>query len=580
MPHASAHAQSLHLDGPIRLERGGTLPAVDVAYETWGTLNDDGSNAVLVCHAISGDSHAARHGPTDRPGWWDAMIGPGRPLDTERFFVVCSNILGGCSGTTGPSSINPATGRPYGPDFPAVTLGDMVAVQTRLLDHLNIPRLHAAVGGSLGGHQVLTLATTEPQRVGTAVVVATSPRLSAQAMSFDVVARNAIHSDPNFHGGHYYDRPQGPDTGLAIARMIGHITYLSVDSMTAKFDPDRHRPRDIATAFEKRFSVGSYLAHQGQRFTERFDANSYLAITSAMDWFDLGETPQALRDNLGRSACRWGVISFSTDWLFPPAQSRQIVDALNALGRSVTYTEVTTEHGHDAFLLDPDIAQYGPLVRSLVAGPTRTAPPELSDHERHLLGWIGPGESVLDLGCGEGRLLDAVRRRRPERPPRRLGVEVARDAILAAADRGVDVIDYDLNRGLHAFPDHHFDVVVLSATLQIIENIDLLFAEMTRVGRRAILGFTNFGHRSFREQFAATGRSPRSDAGGGSYNHAWHDTPNRRFPSILDVLDYCASHGYTVQRSRFTDTTTGVAVAPDDDPNLHADHALLEIQRA
>ena len=355
--------------------------------------------------------------------------------------------------------------------------------------------------------------------------------------------------------------------------------------MNAKFDPDRHAPRDIATEFEKRFSVGSYLAHQGQKFTERFDANSYLAISSAMDWLDLGEDDAALRDTFAKSTCDWLLVSFSSDWLFLPAQSRQIVNALSALGRRVTYTEITTDNGHDAFLLSPDIAQYGPLVGARLDPPAVDQAVELADHERRILDWIGDAEGVLDLGCGSGRLLAALEARNAAahpgavEPPRFMGVEVAQPKLIAAARRGVDVIDYDLNRGLPAFTDGQYDVVVLSATLQVIENVEGLMAEMTRVGRRVVLSFTNFAYRELREMFAATGRSPRSAAGRGNYDFSWHDTPNRRFPSILDVQDFCAEHGYTIHRALYLNTPDGTEVPADADPNLNADLAILEISQ-
>ncbi|MEM6854255.1 MAG: homoserine O-acetyltransferase, partial [Planctomycetota bacterium] len=293
------HLQKAVFAEALPLVLGGELPGVVCGYETWGTLNADASNAVLVCHAISGDSHAARHDDAsggDDPGWWDELIGPGADyaIDTERFFVVCSNVLGGCRGTTGPGTINDETGGPYGADFPPITIADMVAVQTRLADHLGVTKWRAVVGGSLGGHQALTWATLHPERVQTCIAIATSPRLTSQALAFDVIARNAIQTDPHFHGGQYYGQPTQPDTGLAIARMLGHITYLSSEAMDAKFDPDRLRPRDITTEFEKRFSVGSYLAHQGEKFTQRFDANSYVTISMAMDLFDLGRTREQL----------------------------------------------------------------------------------------------------------------------------------------------------------------------------------------------------------------------------------------------------------------------------------------------
>lgn len=569
------HVQTAEFPAALSLELGGALPGVSVAYETWGTLDASAGNAVLVCHAISGDSHAARHEAQDDPGWWDELIGPGKAIDTTRHFVVCSNVLGGCRGTTGPGTVNPATGRPYGADFPSITVGDMVAVQRRLMEHLGVSQWRAVVGGSLGGHQAMVWATKHPACVRTCVAVATSPRLTSQALAFDVVARNAIQSDPHFAEGQYYGRANQPDVGLAIARMLGHITYLSTEAMDAKFDPDRHRPRDIATAFEKRFSVGSYLAHQGQKFTERFDANAYVSISLALDRFDLGAKLEELRRTFETSTCDWLIVSFSSDWLFTPRQSRQIVDALTHLGRAVTYTEVTTGAGHDGFLLPGEIEAYGPLV-SAKLGATHDAKPALSEHDEHVLAFIPPGASVLDLGCGSGRLLAELRRRGHAT---RVGVEVAQPKLIEAVRRGLDVIDLDLNVGLPAFSDRQFDVAVLSATLQIIENVAGVVDEMTRVAGCAVVSFSNFAFRDFRKVFAEQGRSPKADAGGGAYGHAWHNTPNRRFPSILDFREFCESRGLVIRRAAYYDTTTGRTLTDADDPNLNADLAIVEIAR-
>ena len=578
-PEASAHLRVWRSDEPLPLALGGVLPGLEVAYETWGTPAADGSNAVLVCHALTGDSHAARHDAEDLPGWWDALIGPGPGygIDTTRWFVVCSNVLGGCRGTTGPASVDPRTGRPHGPDFPVVTVADMVEAQRRLLDGLGVGRLRAVVGGSLGGHQAMTWATRHPERVERCVGVATSPRMSAQALAFDVVARNAIQSDPAFAAGRY-PPDGGPELGLAIARMLGHITYLSPESMDAKFDPDRHAPRDIRTAFEKKFSVGSYLAHQGQKFTRRFDANSYMAITVAMDLFDLGRTEAERRASLAPATCRWLLASFSSDWLFRPAQSRHVVDTLTRLGRPVTYTEVTSDAGHDGFLLDPEIAVYGPLVRAFLDDPREEGAAPLRDADHRLLEMIPAGASVLDLGCGDGRLLLELRRRGPGRTLS--GVEVAQRLLFEAAEHGVDVVDHDLNLGLPGYADGQYDVVVLNVTLQAVRNTRLLLREMTRVGRRVLLSFANFAFRELREDFYRSGRSPQSSGGGGAYDHHWADTPNRRFPSIRDVEELLAEMGLVVHRAVYLDTTRGVELDASEDPNLNADTAILEISSA
>ncbi|MEM7625685.1 MAG: homoserine O-acetyltransferase [Planctomycetota bacterium] len=570
------HLQKAVFPESLRLSLGGELPGVECAYETWGTLDADASNAVLVCHAISGDSHAARHDPGDDPGWWDELIGPGEgfAIDTSRLFVVCSNVLGGCRGTTGPGTVNVETGRPYGAEFPPITVADMVAVQTRLADHLGIKAWRAVVGGSLGGHQALTWATQHPDRVRACVAIATSARLTSQALAFDVIGRNAIQTDPHFHGGQYYGQPTQPDTGLAIARMLGHITYLSSEAMDAKFDPDRHDPRKLASAFEQRFSVGSYLAHQGKKFTERFDANSYVTISMAMDLFDLGRTREQLIDTFRGSTCDFLVTSFSSDWLFTPRQSRDIVNALTALGRPVTYAEITSGAGHDAFLLPDEIGRYGPLIAAKL-GQTNDEPPALRRDDELVLDLIPAGASVCDLGCGSGRLLAALRQRGHGHL---VGVEVAQEKIIAAAGRGLDVIDYDLNHGLPAFTDHQFGVVTLSATLQAVENIETLFDEMLRVGRRVILSFPNFAHRALREDYVERGRSPKA---AGAFDHEWYNTPNRRFPSIADVEDLCAAKGATIHDAVYLDTANNrrVPSAPEGEPNRDADTAVLVISR-
>ncbi|GAB4189634.1 MAG: homoserine O-acetyltransferase [Phycisphaeraceae bacterium] len=573
------HLQSVTFDGPIRLKLGGELPEVVCAYETYGRLNDDASNAVLICHAISGDSHVARHDPDDDPGWWDAMVGPGKPIDTDRYFVICSNVLGGCRGTTGPGTIDPKTGRPYGPTFPDITVEDMVDVQARLLDHLKINRLAAVVGGSLGGHQALCWAMRYPDRIALCCAIATSARLTSQALAFDVVARNAIQTDPDFHAGQYYDKPTKPDTGLAIARMLGHITYLSSKGMADRFDVDRHNPRQIDTEFESKFSVGSYLAYQGQRFVSRFDANSYVTLSLAMDLFDLGQTHEQRVRALSSANCHWLIVSFSSDWLFPPWQSREIVAALTARNQPVTYTEVSTESGHDAFLIERDIRQFGPLVTaSIESASADYRPPRLREPlgmiDQRIVELVNPGESVLDLGCGDGRLLAALR----DRGAGRLcGVEVKASAIIAAARRGLNVLDYDLNKGLPEFNDHSFDVVVLSATLQAIENIGWLFDEMLRVGNRCIVSFANFAYRDLRRMYAEEGRSPKAE---GEYCYEWYDTPNRRFPSIADVHDLLNAKGATIHTAIYLNTHEGRIVPDEDDPNLNADTAILVMSRA
>lgn len=568
-----AHVREARFAEPLPLSQGGELAELTVAYETYGELNAEGDNAVLLCHAISGDSHAARHSDGDDPGWWEELVGPGKAVDTNKLFVVCTNVVGGCRGTTGPASVDPATGQRYGRHFPTVTVNDMVDAQHRLMRRLGLSGWRAVVGGSLGGHQAIAWATRYPDCVGTAVVLASSPRLSAQALAFEVVGRNAVQSDPNYNDGNYYTQSEQPAKGLAIARMLGHITYLSSEAMTKRFDADRHTPPEIDTDFEKRFSVGSYLAHQGERFTERFDANSYCAISMALSLVDFGADHQALSETLSSATCDWLVISFSSDWLFTPAQSRQIVTALTALGKPVSYCEIPTDAGHDGFLLKNEIADYGPLVAAKL-GTTKAPPVIERSSDDVLLSMIGEDASVVDLGCGDGHLLARL----SERGSRRLcGVDVKTQKLVSTALHGVDVIDADLNQGLPHFADGQFDIAVVSSTLQMVPNVKTLLQDSLRVANKVLISFPNFGYAPLRRMFAEEGRSPMAS---GDYSYEWYETPNKRFPTVRDLMSLCESLGLQVSRAHYHQA--GVALTPEQllDPNLHAETAVLLVEAA
>ena len=339
----------------MELECGRKLGPVTLAYETYGTLAPARDNAILVVHALSGDAHAAGFNkPGEKnPGWWDIMIGPGKGMDTDKYFVICSNFLSGCKGSTGPSSIDPATGRPFGITFPVVTIRDMVNAQRVLIDHLGIDRLLCVIGGSMGGMQVLEWVARYPQRVRLAIPIATTSKLSAQGIAFDEVGRLAIQADPNWRGGDYYGKSV-PRRGLAIARMIGHITYLSERSMHQKFGRRLQDKTEYGYGFVTDFEVESYLRYKGGHFVDRFDANSYLYITKAMDYFDLAQSYGSLEQAFTGAATKFMVISFSSDWLFPSFQSKEIVSALRKVNAQAIYTEIQTDHGHDAFLLESE----------------------------------------------------------------------------------------------------------------------------------------------------------------------------------------------------------------------------------
>jgi homoserine O-acetyltransferase len=350
--------QSMHFDQPLSLESGGVLAGYDIVYETYGTLNAERSNAILVCHALSGSHHAAgyHHAGDRKPGWWENVIGPGKVLDSDRFFIVSSNNLGGCYGTTGPATINPDSGRPFGPDFPLLTVRDWVHSQARLADRLGIGTWLAVVGGSLGGMQGLQWAIEYPERVRHVVAIAAAPKLTAQNIAFNEVARQAIRSDPDFHDGRYHDHGTEPRGGLRLARMLGHITYLSDDIMAEKFGRDLREDR-ISFDFGVEFQVESYLRHQGDSFVGSFDANTYLLMTKVLDYFDPGAaTGGDLSAAFRPAMADFMLMSFTSDWRFAPERSREIVKALHDNDLDVSYAEIESSQGHDAFLLQ--IPQY------------------------------------------------------------------------------------------------------------------------------------------------------------------------------------------------------------------------------
>ena len=366
-----ATPQSLHFEAPLALQSGASIRGYDLSYETYGRLNAARDNAVLICHALNASHHVAGvyEGQERSEGWWNNMVGPGKPVDTERFFVISVNNLGSCFGTTGPMHVNPDTGRIYGADFPVVTVEDWVNAQARLLDALGVEQLAAVMGGSLGGMQALSWTLQYPERVRHAVVVASAPNLSAENIAFNEVARRAIVSDPDFHGGHFYQHGVVPARGLRIARMIGHITYLSDDVMNAKFGRElREAVTHHASGYkfstqDIEFQIESYLRYQGDKFSEYFDANTYLLITRALDYFDPARAHGGdLTQALARTQAKFLLVSFSTDWRFAPARSREIVKALLENRRSVSYAEIDAPHGHDAFLLEDE--RYMGVVRS------------------------------------------------------------------------------------------------------------------------------------------------------------------------------------------------------------------------
>ena len=546
---------------PLELECGKTLAPIDVAYETYGELNEAGDNAVLICHALSGDAHVAGiNNPDDRkPGWWDVMVGPGKGIDTNKYFVICSNFLGGCGGTTGPSSINPSTGKPYGLDFPIITIADMVKVQRVLLDKLGIKELLAVIGGSIGGMQVLQWAIEYPDFVKAAIPAATTTHLGAQSIAFDAVGRNAILADPNFEGGQYTDE-KGPDRGLAIARMIGHITYLSEQGMREKFGRKLRNADSYRYDFNSEFAVETYLDYQGQSFVERFDSNSYLYITRAADYFDLEKDYGSLKNAFSNTKCRFLVISFASDWLFTPAQSRSIVNALVANDKDVSYCDIASPYGHDAFLLEPEI--LGSFISGFLDATHQ--PGEKKDHKNkkghdhkqiHDFGQanrirvdydvieslIEPNSTVLDIGCGDGELLANLT---ADKNITGKGIELEQDLVLTCVNRGLSIIQHDVEHRLENYADKSYDYVILSQTVQTVKDTESVFAELLRVGRKVIVSFPNFAHWRCRAQLFFGGNAPVTK----QLPFEWHNSPNIHCLSLKDFERFCKRLSVKVEK--------------------------------
>jgi len=554
----------IEADKPLELQCGKSLGPIDVAYETYGELNAAGDNAVYICHALSGNAHVAGYNSPDdkKPGWWDAMVGPGKGIDTNKYFVICSNILGGCSGTTGPSSINPATGKAYGLDFPIITIADMARVQKLLLDRLDIKQVLAVIGGSMGGMQVLQWAISFPEFVNSAIVAASTTRLGAQSIAFDAVGRNAILADTNFADGQYH-RQAGPDAGLAIARMIGHITYLSEETMHRKFGRELRGAYEYSYNFKSEFAVETYLDHQGQVFVERFDANSYLYITKAMDYFDLAGDYGSLQSAFAKTVTRFLIVSFSSDWLFTPAQSEDMVDALVAGGKDVSYCNINTPYGHDAFLLEPETlgrllsgfldrtheqiggdSMAGIKIKTEAAKTSKAADEQGTrvrvDYEI-IESLIEPNSRVLDIGCGDGELLARLSY---DKNIKGEGIELSQDLVVSCVGRGLSIIQRDIERGLANYGDKSFDYVILSQTLQTLKDPKQVFTEMLRVGKKVIVSFPNFAHWRCRLQLALRGNAPETR----QLSFAWYNSPNIHFLSLKDFDRFCRQLGVKIEK--------------------------------
>lgn len=539
--------------GGLKLENGEVLPAVTVAYETYGELTAAKDNVIFICHALSGDAHVAGvHEEDGRKGWWDEMVGPGKGIDTNLYYVVCANILGGCKGTTGPSSDDPVTGRPYGPRFPHITVSDIVDVHVALLRQMGIEKLAAVIGGSFGGMQVLEWTAKYPQTVRRSICIASSNSLSAQALAFDVVGRKAITSDPGWKEGDYYDGAGGPAHGLSQARMIGHITYLSQEMMTKKFGREKKDKPAKSKGYGSGFEVESYLDHQGRKFVDRFDANSYLLITRAMDEFDFSAKYGSDQKLLDAIESKFLIVALSEDWLFPPSQSRELANWLLERGCEVSYCELVAPHGHDAFLVDIEnlcslLGAFLPWVEG--RGNEDLRQKRLSDRSVETVAGgkyaavarrVRKGARVLDLGCGDGSLLQYLI---DNAGVTGMGVDLDLEHVISVIDRGMDVIQSDIDEQLRDITEDSFDYVILNNTLQVVRKPRKVLEETLRIAKECIVTFPNFGNWSHRLSLLLRGRMPK----GGSLPFEWYNTPNIHLFTLKDFVELCGSGGIEIR---------------------------------
>jgi len=555
-------------EGGFRFASGGVLKEINVAYEECGApLDATASNAIFVCHALTGDAHVAgiRPGEEKPSGWWEGMIGPGRAFDTNRFHIICANVIGGCSGTTGPMSINPDTGRPYGSAFPQYNFSEAVDIYRMLVAQLGIRKLYAVVGGSYGGMMVADWMTRCPDDMERILLIATSAELNTQAIAFSVMSRTSITDDPKWNGGDYYEAAdgksegepawnpacgQGPRAGLAAARQLAHVTYLSRELLQEKFQrrlqdnfvnapADERAERD--RQFKTYFQIESYLDYQAMKFVRRFDANSYLHITRSMDLFSAADRYGGMDEAFARVRAKVLVVSYAGDILFPDWQSKEIVSALLRNGKDVSYCHLEAGTGHDSFLTD--ISDLSGLVAGFLV-PRR---PKVMKWQRRLYRnvtrMVRQGARVIDIGCGDGSLLNVLA---AERNCACSGVDIDIDPFKEALADGNHMYWEDADEGLGVIPDRHYDVAVCSDTLQEVKNPRGLLHEALRVADEAIVTFPNFAAYRIRLTLAFTGRLPVSK----QLPFQWYDTPNIHCITLKDFRALCAAEGIEIREVR------------------------------
>ncbi len=536
----------------------GELPSFCIKYETYGKLNKEGTNAILVCHALTGDHHVAGIDKENkRKGWWDHAVGPGKAIDTDKYFVICSNCLGACQGSTGPTSINPLTGEPYGMSFPDLSIKDMVCAQKHLLDHLKINSLYSVVGGSMGGMQALQWVVEFPTFVESAIIIAATPQHSAQTIAFNEVGRTSIKRDLHWNNGDY-DNNSRPEAGLAVARMMAHITYLSDKVMSEKFGREQMIANDEQDEDldKNQFKVESYLHYQGLKFVDRFDANTYLKLTKALDRFDLvGDL--GLDHNLINVSAKIMVVGFTSDWLYTPAQNRRIAESLQRLSKNASYLEIDHDYGHDSFLLKS--YDFLRLINLFLGGENQDEITRLDEKKstrvnnrsevnrvnnrsevkkeadlKVISDWVKKGEKVLDLGCGRGILLEHLRETKNVNG---LGVDYDSNKAAACISRGVDVYQGDIRNALSMLEDNSFDWVVFSRMVEELPEPGQIILDALRVGKRVAVSFVNHGYWRNRLHFSKYGSRITNDV----YRQNWQKSYPRNHLSVKEFESFCVS---------------------------------------
>ena len=541
-------------EGGFKLRTGGVLKRIDVAYEECGAIRPERDNVIFICHALTGDAHVAgiRPGETNPSGWWEGMVGPDRAINTDRYHVICANVLGGCSGTTGPSSINPDTGKAYGSSFPRYDFSDAVDVYRMLLAQLGVKHLAAIIGGSYGGMQVMDWITRCPGECDLACVIASSASLNTQALAFDVVGRSAITDDPDWNRGDYYDigDGMGPKKGLAAARQLAHITYLSRELLQEKFQRELQRswldePQESkdrrARDFRTFFQIESYLGHQATKFLKRFDANSYLHITRSMDLFDAGARYGSLDAACARVTCKTLVVSLSGDVLFAEWQSRDIVEGLIRHNKEVSYCHLDIGTGHDAFLTHID--DLSRLVGGFLSTRTPQVTPAQEKPYAAVLSMVKDGAHVIDIGCGDGTLLNVLKKNRHVTGD---GVEIDVTEFEEAVADGNTLLWEDADEGITLVPDHHYDMAICSETLQVVQNPRGLLHEALRLADEAIVSFPNFAAYRIRLTLGLGGHLPVSK----QLPFQWYDTPNIHLITLKDFRNLCNKEGIEIKEIR------------------------------